>query len=476
MVKTYKGCIGLVLLSPVLLLIANPISFPARSAFRAPDEVRGIVADQDGAPVAGATLVFDEWEHVWFVPIPWTTIPFSRSRSVKTDTEGRFVIEFKRDGLSLSTIDKEGYQFEPTITPKSWSRRQIAEHRSVPHKGSYVLYDLIDIDPSAVRLQSTEKFHFLTNGAEYSVAFETGVISNSPSADADLIFSIKQVEEMVWLLTFRGIDGGLWACANEMPYAPTDGYLPGFSALYGQGYAISYRAQYAFFAKTQNGKHHSRVIADIVKKKQTVQFHYVVNLNNDNFLFVPERVDARGIHGPPHCEESYHNNTRTVILGEGKPWWREQGNHIYPMVPEKTFFELMTPNGKNQSSRLFTARQIYAPVAVLEELSLSAAQKERWDVAQNPAAPREILLRLSADSQESVRREADKTLARASQVEPYLRSKGYFRTPAPNQPSQLIADENLGPDGQSVDEIAQTLAIEPSGSKPPGYLFAPGKS
>lgn len=430
--KAKMGCIGLVLLGPVLLVFANPVFFPARSAFRAPDEVRGIVADQDGAPVAGATLVFDEWEHVWFVPIPWTpTFRFSRPRTVKTDPEGGFVIEFKRDGLSLSTIDKEGYQFEPTITPKSWSRRLIAEHRAVPQKGSYVLYDLIDVDPSAVRLQSTEKFHFLTDGAEYSVAFETGVISSAPSADADLIFSIKQVEEKVWLLTFRGIDGGLWACANEMPYAPTDGYLPGFSALYGQGYAISYRAQYAFFAKTQNGKHHSRVIADILKKTQTVQFHYVVNLNNDNFLFVPERVDARGIHGPPHCEESYHNNTRTVILGEGKPWWREQGNHIYPMLPEKTFFELMTPNGKNQSSRLFAARQIYAPVDVLDALSLSAVWRERSDVAQNFATPRKILLRLSDDPKEWVRREADKTLARDSQIEPYLRSKGYFRTSEP---------------------------------------------
>jgi hypothetical protein len=402
--------------------------YPIESFFRSPDHVQGIVVDQDDRPVSGATLRFDEWEHVPYVPIPFTaTKRFSRTRKATTDGEGRFDLSFKREGLSLETVDQAGFVFEPCVTPKSWSRRHIPEQRSSPQVGRFLMYRVSGVDTSVIRQVSSPEFTFATDGSEYYLDLVSGGISSTATESADLAFSVKQVGAATWLVTIRAVDGGIWASANEKPYAPQGDYISGFSALYGQGYAISYRTQYDFFAKTQGERHFSRIIADVIKKPQTIQFHYVLNPTGNRFLFVPETVDNRGIHGPPHCKERYHCDFAYVILGEGVPWWRKQDHNFYPLLPAEEFAALMKPEGKNQSSRRYVARQLYAPVAVLDELSRSGVWQEQCDVAANPATPVDILSRLQRDPEESVRRQADATLKRGLSIAEYVRSKNYFQ-------------------------------------------------
>ena len=402
--------------------------YPIESFFRSPDRVQGAIVDQDDTPVAGATVVFDEWEHVPYVPIPFTaTKRFSRARLATTDSAGMFNLSFKREGLSLKTVDKAGFVFEPCVTPKSWSRRGIPEQRCSPQVGRFLMYRVSGVDTSVVRQVSTPEFKFTTDGSEYYLDLMSGRISSTATESADLAFSVKQVGAATWLVTIRALDGGIWASANEKPYAPQGDYISGFSALYGQGYAISYRTQYDFFAKTQGGRHFSRIIADIIKKPRTIQFHYVLNPTGNRFLFLPETVDNRGIHGPPHCKERYHCDFAYVILGEGVPWWRKQDHNFYPLLPAEEFTSLMKPAGKDQSSRRYVARQLYAPAAVLDELSRSGVWQERWAVAGNPTTPVNILDRLQLDPEESVRRQADETLKRGRSIAEYLRSKDYYR-------------------------------------------------
>jgi len=410
------------------LMSGCTVIYPIESFFRSPDHVQGVVVDQDDKPVSGVTVRFDAWEHVPYVPIPFTaTKRFSRARTVTTDGEGMFGLSFKREGLSLETVDKAGFVFEPCVTPKSWSRRHIPEQRSSPQVGRFLMYRVSGVDTSGVKQVSTPEFTFATDGSEYYLDLVSGGISSTATESADLAFSVKQVGATTWLATIRAVDGGIWASANEKPYAPQGDYISGFSALYGQGYAIPYRTQYDFFAKTRGGRHFSRVIADVIKKTNKIQFHYVLNPTGNRFLFVPETVDNRGIHGPPHCKERYHCDFAYVILGEGVQWWRKQGHNFYPLLPAEEFAALMKPEGKDQLSRRYVARQLYAPGVVLEELSRSAVWQERWDVAANPATPVDILNRLQSDPEASVRQQADETLKRGLSIAEYLRSKDYYR-------------------------------------------------
>lgn len=421
------GCL-LILAATAMLMSGCTAIYPVESFFRSPDHVQGVVVDQDDKPVPKAKLVFDEWEHVPYIPIPFgPTTRFSRTRTTKTDDSGAFALSFKREGLSLKAINKTGYVFEPCVTPTSWSRRYSRQQRASPQGGTFLLYDVSGVDTSATTVASTPAFRFTTDGADYYLELTTGQISTTATERADLVFAVKQVGATAWLVTIRALDGGLWASANEMPYAPRDGYVSGFSTLYGQGYAINYRAQYDFFAKTQTGKHYSRIIADIIKEPQTIQFHYVVNRTGSRFLFIPERVDNRGLHGPPHRKEGLPTNFQYVILGEGQPWWRKQEHTIYPVLSESEFTGLFRASDRDGLTRRYVASQLYTPVSILQELSRSANRGERWVVAGNPALPRDVLLRLVTDQDESVRRRAQETLARDLNVHGFLQERNYFR-------------------------------------------------
>jgi hypothetical protein len=413
--------ISLVIVIVGALLSGCVAVYPVTSTFRARNHVRGVVVDQNGAPVVRAKLVFDEWEHVPFIPIPFTPdVRFSRTRKARTDETGAFRIAFKRRGLSLKTIKKSGYVFEPCVTPKSWSRSYDAEGGMARHSARFVMYDIANADTSATVIASSPLLPFVTDGRDYYLSFASGKITTNHTIDADLVFRVGQVGEKNWLMTIRAVDGGVWVSKNEMPYAPADGYVAGFSSLYGQGYAIPYRVQYEFFAKTQGGKHYARVIADLIKKKQTIQFHYVVNREGDRFLFVPERIEKMGVHGPPYCNERYHCRLSYVIAGEGVPWWRKQEHYIYPMLSARTFESMVNPPDGDQASCRYVARQLYAPASVLDAISRSTIWQERRDVAANPACPVDILKRLAEDEEESVRRQATETLGQALNAMPFM--------------------------------------------------------
>jgi hypothetical protein len=215
-----------------------------------------------------------------------------------------------------------------------------------------------------------------------------------------------------------------------MPYAPKEGYVKGFSTLYSIGGGIRYRSQYAFFAKTQDGRHYSRVIADINKRAQTIRFHYALNPTGSRFLFVPERLDSKSIfQGPPrHPDDWQQTNSGDVMLNENIPWWLKQRHNMYPIIPVEIFKKLM--NQTDRSTHAYVAQHIYAPDAVLETLSRSPDQHDRWDVAHNAALPQAILKQLSTDTDEGVRMQASEMISRQLSVRDFLESKGFFREKA----------------------------------------------
>ncbi len=427
--KTKKMQGLLLIVATMIVLTSGCVAiYPVESFFRSPDLVRGVVLDQDDNPVSGATIVFEEWEYVPYVP-PFiyctAAMDFSRTREAITDDSGAFELSFKRKGLHLETIEKTGFVLEPWVTPKSWIRRNIPEQRNLPQNGKFLLYRVSNIDTSCIKTTSSPEFKFTTDGADYYLDLVSGKITSEATEGADLMFSVKEVGSDTWLVTILSIDGGIWASSNEMPYAPKGDYVSGFSTLYSQGYAISYRVQYDFFAKTQGGRHYSRIIADLIKEDQTIQFHWVLNQAGNRFLFVTESIDNRGIHGPPYCIERTYCNFYNIILGEGMPWWRKQEHNFYPILPETTFMTLADPDDKDESSRRYVARQLYAPATILDKLSQSTVWQERCDVAENPATPKDILKRLSSDPEEFVRLQANETLEYNYGIEAFFNSKGY---------------------------------------------------
>ena len=390
---------------------------------RKADTVEGLVVDQDGKPIPNARLFFKESEYVQIIPLVYGAHQYvSEKRTVQTDNTGNFQVPFWRDNLSLITIEQKGYVFEPCVTPKSWSR-QNGPHR----KEKFLMYDVSNVDTSATIIASSPEFNFDINGTDYYLDLTTGKISSTLTTNADLVFTVKQTAGMTCLATIRALGGGVLASANEMPYAPEEGYVPGFSTFYSQGYAISYRVQYTFFAKTQGGKHYSRIIADIIKGSQTIQFHYVANLKGGRFLFIPERIDDKGLHGPPACKENYHCDFRYVIHGESEPWWRKQEGILCPILAEEEFQSLFEAHNAPAFSHQYLAEQLYVPPDILEKLSYSSNNGVRWSLAANPAISEDIVLRLMEDKEEFTRRRAKENFDSGRAVYNYLQERNHFR-------------------------------------------------
>ena len=212
------------------------VVYPITSFFRSPDHLHGVVIDQDGNSIPGAKIVFDEAEHVSHVPFLafGPMMRFSRTRSRKTDASGSFSLPFKRRHLLLKTIEKDRYVFEPRVLPHNWGRRHNLDMQHLPQNGKFLMYDLSNVDTSSVSVASSQQFKFKTDGTDYYLDLLSGEITTSLTNGSDLLFSIKQVGNKTCLVTFLAVEGGLWATANQMPYAPKEDYIAGFSTLYRQ--------------------------------------------------------------------------------------------------------------------------------------------------------------------------------------------------------------------------------------------------
>lgn len=410
-------------------LLAWIVTYPIH-ATASPDHLQGIVVDQDGKPVSGVKVIFQESEHVLIVPIPfWPTWESKKALQETTRADGTFDVYFNKELLGLVAVEKNGYVPEFGTMSMTWSRRPNAQSKA-PYKAQIILFDLLNVNADAVLNAATSEYRFTTDGADYYVNMSSGVVTTKKSNEADLVFSVKQVGRSYWLFTVRALEGGVWGSENEMPYAPKEGYVKGFSTLYSIGAGIRYRSQYAFFAMSLDGRHYSRVIADINKQAQTIRFHYALNPTGSRFLFVPERLDSKnGFQGPPrHPDDWQQTNSGYVMLNENVPWWLKQRHNMYPIISVETFEKLM--NQKDRSTHAYVAQHIYAPDAVLETFSRSQDQHDRWDVAHNAALPQVILKQLSTDTDEGVRIQANEMISRQLSIRDFLESKGFFREKA----------------------------------------------
>lgn len=398
-----------------------PITHP----LRAPRYLCGTVVDQDGKPVADAKVNLRETE--MYILLPWLVFASPTAHrdhrfSVTTKSDGSFRAPFTAESIDVTEVTKEGYIGQPIgVSPQSIQNK-------------WVLYDLAAGNRQNVRTRKTARYAIETDGRDYCVDLETGLVrerfmerpgampSIRPSDRADLICSITWAGDRSWLVTMVAPGGGVWPAKHMQPYAPEDGYTRGFSALFG-GYGredMSY-----FYAKTDGGRYCYIAIDLMYQSRDSVslQLQYIINTSGSRFL-VPAGQGPYSDTGQSRAAsiKGYDfpfDNYRGVTADRGIAWWQFRSEAGYPILSPRDFSQLMA----DPNSWPFVARQIYAPDATLEEIARSDNDL-RWAVACNPAVSPELEQRLYSGFGQYELRDLKE---HKQSVRDFLISKGYYQ-------------------------------------------------
>ncbi len=226
-----------------------------------PVEFYGLVIDQNSNALAGVDVKVTVQQLTAPNPAAMelgaNEVPFERI----TGPDGRFEINgLKGDSLDLASIQKDGYEVEPTkrgFGPSSGSLEQP------------VVFKMWSTNVHEQLITGGKSFHIEPDGRPYVIDLAKGTIAES--GDGDLKVWVKRPEQITygkrydWSCEMDVLNGGLLAAADSSMYlAPADGYTPSFQfeQKVGSGWGDS-TGEKRFYVRLNNGQVYGRITVEL---------------------------------------------------------------------------------------------------------------------------------------------------------------------------------------------------------------------
>lgn len=252
-----------------------------------PIEFYGQVIDQEGNPLAGASVRGEVLHVKVIVPAPWgdedQIIPIEQ----KTDATGRFEVQgLTGRGLVIESLNKDGYEPEP------W------QHSPGVTGGTFenpVIFKMWSTNIHEQLITGGKPFDIIPDGRPYFINLTDDTISESGSGD--LKVWIQYTNQAVrgqlydWSAEIDVINGGLQESDSySMFSAPTEGYVPSFvwknQIKGGQRGSIGNKK---FYVMLNNGKIFGRIQIDLIApfNDQTpglIRLSYAINPSGSRIL------------------------------------------------------------------------------------------------------------------------------------------------------------------------------------------------
>lgn len=245
-----------------------------QNRFNSKFEFYGLVVDQDGAPVEGATVRMQttKYKRAIGLKIDYTHEDFiKKSEVVYTDSSGQF--EFS-DGygssLLIEEITKDGYL--PARGKKNISFLSTSGARHQPNASEPVVYTMWKREEAEPLIKEEFRFKFYNGNPPQGISFVQGQWTKSNIANADLIISAnmgepnpEQRNQYDWKVILTPVNGGLVKTDDIFPYeAPDSGYKDtySFSQIMTDSDWVSSIPDLSFYVKAQNGKIYANMAID----------------------------------------------------------------------------------------------------------------------------------------------------------------------------------------------------------------------
>lgn len=335
--------------------------------------VEGIILDQDGMPISGAEIRYEENEHRAWLPILWIPPAYqvSREGKVSSDSEGKFLFDQKYKILNFKSISKKGY-FSESLRPA-----HVLNDKTGKSEQYFWLYQILSNQVSSVRSGHVEWTELPQNGEEVWITLGNDSISNAQAHSGDIAVALHQrlEETNFWPFVIRAANGGVFFCANDLPYAPKGDYERGFVADARKiGGGVWPRNKFPFFAKVRHGSRFARAWLELDLKRRLFRVAYWYNESGGRFLY----RDGQSSYSPTLQE---FGDIQHISPAESE-WWRR--------------FDLSSGFAIIQTETLLSAWGRYknatkSPVIDRARSSSAGEQSFQYVLISNPFTPRELL-------------------------------------------------------------------------------------
>ena len=252
-----------------------------------PIEFYGMVIDQDSNALSGVNVKVT----VEQVIMPVSTVPYIGPKEISvertTGTDGRFEISgMKGEGFDLESIQKDGYEVEPT-------KRGFG-----PSGGSFenpTIFKMWSTNIHEKLIGGDKKFQIIPDGRSYFINLTDCTINESGQGDLKVwINYTNQVQDSNlhdWSAGIEVINGGLLeqVLGSPMFEAPADGYVPTFQVEQKiKGYQGGETGSHQFFLRLRNGQIYGQMTIDLYAPFNEVpgliRLSYAINLSGSQIL------------------------------------------------------------------------------------------------------------------------------------------------------------------------------------------------
>jgi hypothetical protein len=329
--------------------------------------ITGQVLDQDGNPVSGVTIYYEQHERRHIVPIPFSsTFRVGSSGIAKTDSQGIFTLKRKYEWTEYTKVEKDGYHcdsLEPT-------------YRNTPISPTLWLYKVNALEGADVVIQSSEKIR-LRDLQKVYFSINKNEFTDYITTDSDLEIGLyKRIGRESYPLIIRSVSGGIFCSRNDMLYAPQRGYEPGIilNSVYGwNGDWVP------FYHLSRKSNIYSRIWLRLDARKKSIYMEYAYNKNGSRYIdfdfHKQQKEDRLTTFG--HIERA---------LPIESEWWQYPDLRRFTLITSaQRLSEIWKDqNGEVRRIRRFLANCPFTPVDLLSEIAQSPDITVTRLLLQNP--------------------------------------------------------------------------------------------
>jgi hypothetical protein len=255
----------------------------------APIKLYGLVVDQDGKPVPGATVKLAVTSHSFLE----TMIQIKSSKDVLervTDADGRFaLLDVAGEFVSIEDVVKEGYWLPHRQNTYAFAGSPKL-HQS--DANSPVTLTIIAEDDPIKVVENDYEIRCAWNGDTIRIDLETGKIS--PAGELMLLLRRKRSDsgDFDWCLDCSSPEGGVFiGTIGEAAVAPITGYANIIS--FGRGYSdrknfVEFDEPVRVYIRTAAGKHYALLLTPYpwgeAEGDQSVVVHVSYNIDGTRVM------------------------------------------------------------------------------------------------------------------------------------------------------------------------------------------------